>query len=264
VNRRLLAVLAGLAAVTLSSCATFNRNDVAAQVGDTTLSATSVKDLVDPASPAISGDATRTLLTKWITLTALEKSLQPDTSPSSLSAADLDTRLQRISATIGGEKIKTEYDSGAASSPAVCLAAIPVTTIDDATPVLAELSSGASFADAARKFSIDEGLAQSGGVLTRQDGGECFPRSEVPAEFLTPITDVPAGTPVAAQIGNIAAVLMLRPFDELLPESQSLLAGSSQVAPDTLQTIVGDIKIYVDPRYGRWDPATASVVPLSS
>ena len=56
---------------------------------------------------------------------------------------------------------------------------------------------------------------------------------------------------------------MLRPYDDLLPESKSLIASAS-VSQDRLDAIVDAADVYVDPRYGRWDPASGSVVALTS
>ena len=56
---------------------------------------------------------------------------------------------------------------------------------------------------------------------------------------------------------------MLRPYDELLPESKTLIAGAV-VSQDQLDALVAAADIYVDPRYGRWDPASGSVVTLTS
>jgi hypothetical protein len=55
---------------------------------------------------------------------------------------------------------------------------------------------------------------------------------------------------------------MLRPFEDLLPESQSLVA-TTVVTQDQLDALVDNADVYVDPRYGRWDAATGSVVELT-
>jgi hypothetical protein len=56
---------------------------------------------------------------------------------------------------------------------------------------------------------------------------------------------------------------MLRPYDDLLPESKTAIADAT-IPQAKLNAIVGATDVYVDPRYGRWDPATNSVVALSS
>jgi len=57
--------------------------------------------------------------------------------------------------------------------------------------------------------------------------------------------------------------LMLRPYDELSPESKKLIASAS-VPQTELDAVVNAADIFVDPRYGRWDSATGSVVTLTS
>jgi hypothetical protein len=56
---------------------------------------------------------------------------------------------------------------------------------------------------------------------------------------------------------------MLRPYDELSPESKKLIASAS-VPQTELDAVVNAADIFVDPRYGRWDSATGSVVTLTS
>jgi hypothetical protein len=233
VNRRRSAVLAttfALAAV--SSCATFNRNDVAAEVDGRSLSAEAAQALVAGTDQPTNGDQLRGKLTAWILLELL------------------------------GDQAKQQYQAGFDGSPVVCLAAIPVPSADAANEVLTALAAGAPFADAASQFSTEADLAQTGGIV-RVDGNECSDPSSFNAGVAAALTGVPVGQPVAADLDTISAVLLLRPFDELQLETQSLVAGAS-VSQDQLATILDTAKIYVDPRYGRWDQDSDSVVPLSS
>lgn len=263
-NRRRSAVLAtALALITLSSCATFNRNDVAAKVGDRSLSPAAAQALGATGDQSASGDQLRQQLTKWIRVTVLEASAGTAASASPLTAADLDIRLGQAINTIAGDKAKTLYESGLTGSPVVCLAAIPVPSADDANKVLTALASGTSFADAASQFSTDANLAQTGGIVKGQDGNECIDPSTVNPVVAAALTGAPVGQPVAANLDTFSAVLLLRPYDELQPESQSLIASAS-IPQDQLDAILNKAKIYVDPRYGRWDPDSDSVVPLSS
>ncbi len=261
-NRRRSAVL-GTAAllIPLSACATFNRNDVAAQVGDRSLSTEGAQALAAADAQPASGDQLRQQLTKWIRVTVLEASVGTAPPASPPTAADLDVRLGQAIKTIAGDEAETMYESGLAGSPIVCLAAIPVETIDAANNVLTVLASGTSFADAASQFSTDPTFAQTGGVVTSEDGNECY--STVTPVVAAALTGASVGQPVAADLDTFSAVLVLRPFDELKPESQSLIASAS-ISQDQLDAILDGAKIYVDPRYGRWDPEADSVVPLTS
>ena len=59
--------------------------------------------------------------------------------------------------------------------------------------------------------------------------------------------------PSPLSLDTFAAVLMLRPFDDLLLESNR--GSPVRWCPRTqLDTLVSAADIYVDPRYGRWDP----------
>jgi hypothetical protein len=247
---------------TLSSCATFNRNDVAAKVGDRSLSAKAAETLA-AAGQTATGDQLREELTKWIRVSVLEASsgtTAPSTAP---TAADLDARLSQAMVNIAGDQLQTTYESGVSGSPVICLAAITVANIDDANNVLAQLNSGTSFADAARQFSTDATIAQDGGIVHAQDGGECIDPAAVNPNVITALKDTPIGRPIAANLDTFSAVLMLRPFDDLLLESKSKIAGAV-VSQDQLDTLVSAADIYVDPRYGRWDPASGAVVTLTS
>jgi hypothetical protein len=246
----------------LSSCATFNRNDVAAKVGDRSLS-TKAAETLAAAGQAATGDQLREELTKWIRVSVLEASsgtAAPTTAP---TAADLDARLSQAMVTIAGDQLQTTYEAGVSGSPVICLAAITVATIDDANNVLAQLNSGTSFADAARQFSTDTTIAQDGGIVRAQDGSECIDPAAVNPNVITALKDTPIGQPIAASLDTFSAVLMLRPFDDLLLESKSKIAGAV-VSQDQLDTLVSAADIYVDPRYGRWDPDSGAVVTLTS
>jgi hypothetical protein len=263
VNRRRSAVLvAACALIALSSCATFNRNDDAAKVGDRSLTAKAAEALAAAGGQPASGDQLRAQLTKWIRVTVLEASVgsAPPTSPT--TSADLDARLTKAIAGLAGDKAKTLYETGV-SSPVICLAAITVASLDDANSVLATLNSGTPFADLARQKSTDTVIAQAGGIVKGGPNGdqECLAPSGVNTAVVTALKDTPVGQPIAADLGTFFAVLMLRPYEDLLPASQALLANAV-VSQDQLDAIVDAATIYVDPRYGRWDAATGSVVTL--
>ena len=179
------------------------------------------------------------------------------------TAAELQARLTQALATIGGANAKTLYESGVSGSPVICLAAIPVATLDDANNVLTTLQSGTSFADAAKQYSTDPTIGQAGGVVVGADGSECFDTAAVNPDVTKVLTGTTVGQPVTAQLSTLTAVVMMRPYDDLLPESQARVASAS-VTDDQVVTMVGNTPVYVDPRYGRWDPASGSVVPLTS
>ncbi len=240
-NRRHRAIRANVLATTcalvaffaLSSCATFDRNDVAVKVGDRSLGAEEAQALVGATAQQPTGDQLRATLTAWITHDVLS------------------------------ELGRGVYEQGIAGSPVVCLRAIPVASIDATASIMAALQSGMSFADAARQFSGNTELADSGGIVVASDGTECMaPEALVPA-VASALTTTPVGQPLAADLETFSAVLLLRPYDDLSFETQA--AVSAAVLPsDQLATIFADTQVYVDPRYGRWDPGSGSVVSLTS
>jgi hypothetical protein len=258
-------VLAGLTSIGLSSCATVDRNDVAAKVGASSLSPTNVQTLAATGGTA-TGDELRSQITRWIRTTVLEEANgQADVAPPATSA-ELDTRYAKAIAAIAGPEVQDLYELGVNGSPAICLAAITSTSLEEANNVLTQLNNGTPFADAARANSTDVVIAQAGGIVRGGVNGdqECLdPTTINNPPLIAALGPAVVGVPFVAELGTFSAVLMLRPFDELLPESQTLIA-SSIVPQERLDTIVDDADIYVDPRYGRWDPASGSVVALTS
>jgi hypothetical protein len=266
VNRRrstLLVTASALIPLTLSSlasCATFNRNDVAAKVGERTLSAKAAETLAATGGTEAAGDALRQELTTWIRVTVLEMSSGTAEPATPSTTGDLDARLAKAIAEIGRGNAQSAYEAG--GSPLLCLAAISVATIDDANNVLAALQSGTSFTDAASQFSND-GAKDSGGVVKDSGGNECLDPSTINQSVTAALQGAPVGQPIAVDLDTLAVVLMQRPYADLLPESQTAIAGST-VTQEQLDAIVDAADIYVDPRYGRWETASASVVTLNS
>ena len=137
--RRSAVVAAAASLLALSSCATFNRNDVAARVGSHSLSSAGARALITPDDQHTTGDLLRAQMTAWIKLDVVDE-----------------------------QKAKAQYEKGLAGSQSVCLAAIPVAAIADTAPVLSALQSGMSFADAARQYSANQALATGGGTDTQK------------------------------------------------------------------------------------------------
>jgi hypothetical protein len=220
--------------IALSSCATFNRNDVAARVGSHTLSTSAARALVTPDDQQTIGDQLRAKLTAWIKLGVIDE-----------------------------QQAKAQYEKGLAGSSLVCLAAIPVASFDATTQIMTALQAGTSFADAAHQFSGSTALADSGGIVSAPDGSECMAPSGLAPAVATALQTATVGQPMAANLDTFSAVLLLRPYDELSSDSRAAVATGSLTEAQLATTLAG-AKIYVDPRYGRWSAETLSVVPLSS
>ena len=232
--RRSAVVAAAASLLALSSCATFNRNDVAARVGSHSLSSAGARALITPDDQHTTGDLLRAQMTAWIKLDVVDE-----------------------------QKAKAQYDKGLAGSQSVCLAAIPVAAIADTAPVLSALQSGMSFADAARQYSANQALATGGGIVLAPDGNECMPPSGLAQSVADALKTTPVGKPVAADLGTFSAVLLLRPYSDLSFQARGVVAAAS-VSELELASLLAGAHIYVDPRYGRWSAESLSVVPLTS
>jgi hypothetical protein len=238
---------------------------VAAKVGDRSISAKTAEQLAGAGDAPATGDELRAQLTKWIRVNVLERSTGAEESAAPTTSADLDSRYAKALTSIAGDKVRTLYESGVDGSPLICLAAITVNTLEEANNVLTTLQSGTPFADAARASSTDTVIAQAGGIVKGGPNGdqECLEPGTVNPAVVAALKGVPVGQPVAADLDTFSAVLMLRPFDDLLPESQAQIATAS-VSQDQIDAIVAGADIYVDPRYGRWDAVSGTVVTLTS
>jgi len=214
---------------------------------------------------AATGGQLREQLTKWIRTTVLEASAGPQAAvlPPSTSA-ELDSRYAVALTKLAGEDAKELYETGVDGSPVICIAAVTTATLEDANNVLTLLNSGMAFEDAARQNSTDTVIAEAGGIVRGGVNGdqECLDPATVNPSVVAALKGTPIGQPIAANLDTFSAVLMLRPFEDLLPESQSLVA-STVVKQDQLDALVDNADVYVDPRYGRWDTATGSVVELT-
>ena len=250
----------------MSSCATVDRNGVAAEVRDHSLTPKVVEQLAAPNGTAATGDQLREQLTKWIRTTVLETSAGPQVDvPPPATSAELDTRYAVALNALAGEDARDLYNTGVAGSPVICIAAVPTKTLDDANQVLTLVNNGLAFEDAARQHSTDTVIAQAGGIVRGgvNNDEECLDPATVNPKVVAALKDSPIGTPITADLDTFSAVLMLRPYDDLLPESQSLVA-STVVSQEQLDALVDAADVYVDPRYGRWDPDTGSVVALTT
>lgn len=257
---RRLAVLAGalLAATSLSSCATFEDSDTAAvSVNGHELAADQLEVLADGAS---NGDAVRSAMSAWTQIEVLGGDTEGITS-----FAALNDRLQETMKTLATNHFdegRASYEQGLSGSPVACLAVIPLDPTVPSAPVLAEFEDGTSFADLAAQYSSIESLALNGGLLTDADGNECFDPIGLNAELITGLADAEAtvGTPVSVTFAGQELIVLLRPFDELSSDSKALL--SLPAAQVEAATLFAAADVDVASRYGRWDAASSSVLPL--
>lgn len=160
--------------------------------------------------------------------------------------------------------IADRYTESPASTGALCARHILVATEAEADAVAAELAAGADFVELAAERSTDPTAADTGGVLAGQDGAECFALTALaPAgpPFVEAAENAEIGVPTAPVQTTLGwHVLLARPYDEI---SESLGAlYEAQPGQMLLGAYLATVDIRIDPRYGRWDPFSKTVVAL--
>jgi hypothetical protein len=258
-RRNLLAATVVVAATSLSACATFTDNTNAARVGETELA---VDDLgaVIGAAGAEDGSVVRAQLTKWIRVNLLESRTSLADSER-LTAENLDSRLDSAFSDLIASNVPAAepmYEQGPSASGVVCLGAIPVESVEVGVEVLDAIDGGVSFADAAAQYSTDQGLAANGGVVLAESGDECLPTAGINPDLAAALDGIPVGASTSVSLGQVVAIVRVRPWSELTAAGQDLVAR--QTLPDEfILQLVSEADVYVDPRYGHWNADTGTV-----
>jgi hypothetical protein len=232
-RRHALSLIAVLGVLALSSCDSTSSERVATVDGDE-ITRTELEDFAAEATGSTEvptgGEATRVVLTQMI--------------------------LQQFAAS--PEQAEQAYLQGVGGSPYICIGAIAVTDTANATEVKQALADGTPFADVVAEMGADnqEQLAP-GGIVAGPDGGECLLNSEgllVP-DLAALLADLQVGEGGDFPTGGGPAVVLLRPWDSLTDESRQTIAAA---VADPAAVAAADIS--VSSRFGRWDPASATVV----
>lgn len=158
-------------------------------------------------------------------------------------------------------ELRARYDASPASTGVLCLSHILVKTEAEARSVLADLDKGADFAAEAKAKSIEPAAKTSGGQLGSGDE-PCAALGELQSTFdkdflvgaVAAKAGVPSG-PVKSSFGY--HVILNRPFDEV---KDSVARTITKSPGNTL--FVGYLtgaKISVNSKYGRWNPALATI-----
>ncbi len=245
VNRRLELVLsvAAIAAFT-TGCATFSDSDNVARVGDATLTTdefqAQLTEVGAPSDQLLPGEAVRAQITTWI----------------GEQLADADTPG------LDADDVAARYDAGIESSGTVCVSGIVVEAGDTAERVAAELEAGADFSALLEAENLDPSLGDAGGDIGCVTDQQVAEAPEV--DFIQAIATLSADDPFATaplfdQFGDEFAwvVLAFRPFAELSPTDADTVTAAIEAAAR-----FADADVFVDPRYGTFDPATGEVVAL--
>lgn len=289
---------AAVAATLLAGgCSTFTDNDAVARVGDVSLSQDGLADIAPQAEGAttgtpttegagdVEGDPVRATISNWIVtevladdVTArggevteedrgaaravLEQSpgFTDESAPRQALFVDqravFDVWSQLPIADAEMEPFRENYERGTQVSGIVCTAHILVEREGEADEVVDELGGDVDrFAAVAGQRSIDEGSAASGGVLPCTDLST-FSQQYDP-QFVAAATDADVGEivgPVQTQFGY--HVIVVRPFDAVRGDIAIYYAA------DRFAAIAEGLDVYVDPRYGQFDAADITVVPL--
>jgi PPIC-type PPIASE domain len=288
VIRRAIVVPILLLAGAATGCSTVSDNDTAARVGDVELSQDELGDLLigatptpDPPTSVRDGETARELLTTWIAtrlfeldLAAQGQSVSPEAiaattdamaaeDPSGWAAKPVDVQTLEVEqraafetwsalevATPSDAELRSIYEAGVAESGFLCGAHILVETAEAAQDIVEQLEGGADFAELAASDSIDTNTGPNGGnlpcALTAAYEANV---PELAEAFLAADFGVPVG-PVPSEVGY--HVIMLRPPDQVDPGE---LAAVYNGAPLRFQRAASGVDIYVDPRFGSFDPS---------
>ena len=172
---------------------------------------------------------------------------------------------ERIPAPDAAE-LEARYDRSPASLGVICVRHVLLATEAEAQDVMDELAAGAAIEDLAVERSTDPSAADNGGAIEGANGA-CTSTAEAAAQqgdpaFLAAAMTSKPGEPVGPVESSLGwHVIEARPFDEV---SDSLTTLYDENAGSLLfDGFMATADIRVDPRYGRWDGTSASVVGLS-
>lgn len=264
VIRRTVLAFGALAAVaSLSSCSTFSRSDAVASVDDQEMSRDQLDTFTDGNT---TGDAARLAIGRWLQVAAVGADLSDITTLEELQVAAEAASTELAEPFLG--EAEAAYALGLDGSPSLCLGAVVLDETTDPQIVIDAMQGGTSLADAAAQWSASPALVESGGVVADQNGTTCLATDGgVNPDVLAQLADAGAlpGIPVAVQLANSQAVVVIREWDDLTQSERVgvLPSVQTQVAAEVNDRIQR-ANVFVDSRYGRWDAATGTVVPFTS
>lgn len=194
-----------------------------------------------------SADTVRQAISSWIQQTALDENL-------------VDPQL------LEDDRLEPLYDQGLDAAPIACGRLLVTDSLESGADAVERLEGGEEFTDVLTDLNIDPQLAEVEG-----DAG-CFTSDQFPAgpdtgPEVAALFSISAAMPyaVAPTIGpdgtENALIFAFSPFDQLdEPVAEPVLTQLRETVG--LQLLVDDLDVDVDSRYGVFDSATATVVPL--
>ncbi len=255
VNRRLMTILLPLAAASLTAgCTTFSDADAVARVGDTELSASELDELLTeqqfPDEARNDLGLVRPVISAWIEQTAVENGLF---SPELIAA-------------IPDDQLLGLYGQGIGVAGVTCVRLLVAASPEAGDAAAARLRSGDDFIDVFADVNTDVDLAGVDGEagcfdLNQFAGVEPQP-PEIAALFTVNEANPVASSPSANADGTAAGLVIVhRGAADLAPDDrEQVVELIRQVGGVSL--VVEDLDVYVASRYGTFDVASASVVPL--
>ena len=163
------------------------------------------------------------------------------------------------------EQLRTLYADVPASTGVTCVRHILLDTEAEADDVLVELADGADFATLAVERSTDPTAADNGGAIANVDN-ECVPLQTVLQGFDPGFaagalagTEGVASGPYESSFGW--HVIMHRPWDEV-SDSIVQLHQPGESGIYLFDGFAATTDVAVNPRFGTWDPLTATVLPI--
>ena len=161
------------------------------------------------------------------------------------------------------DQIRAAYEANREQFETADVAHILVPAEATARGIIARLRGGEDFAALARTFSTDEGSKAQGGSLgVRPRGSYVKPFED--AVFSARI-GAPVG-PVQTEFGYHVILVKARTTQTLEQARDELVAqirggGREQARAEYLGELSRKMRIRVNPRFGKWDADTASVIP---
>ena len=169
--------------------------------------------------------------------------------------------LGRVSAP-DAETAAKMYDKAPASLGVMCVRHLVVKEEAKAKEALAKVLGGADFAEVDGEYSIEPNAKESGGALSGEKNA-CMLLSEYQNSFDPDFTagallakpGVATG-PVKSSFGY--HIILIRPFVEVATDISALLEANAGVL--LLNGYLATTKIKVDSAYGRWNPASGTII----
>jgi hypothetical protein len=268
--RRIVAVAVAVgAAASMPGAQPVAAGDVAATVNGVDISVDAFENTLTQlgAGDVVPGDGGRGVLRELVINEAMRQFLtdhgvDPDTATvAGGTTADYEQlraqyELMLAEADVSApDSVRDEYEGSGIAAGLVCLRLFGVSDVEAAEEAMDAIADGEDFDDVGA--DNDPGFEARRGTVSGDPDQPCIEAASL-SEAVQPIFEAldeagagePTG-PVETQFGLV--VVMAPPYDEV----SGILAGRA-----AFTEFLSTIDVTVNPRYGRWDAATASIVPL--